>query len=78
MMISSLINYHSSNLTDSHKIRTKNIESIQNKAIRIILGCTSLTQTEYARSEVGLIGVEAEINEIAVLQMTRSLDTEDD
>lgn len=76
-MIRSLIDYHSVNLLDSKKTRTKKIASIQNNAIRIALGCTSSARTECARSKVGLSGVEVRIKEFAVLQLIRSIDTED-
>ena len=78
MMIRSVIDYHSSNIIDAKKSRTKKLESIQNSAIRIMLGCTTSARQECARAEVGLITAEARIKEIAALQIARSLDAQDD
>ncbi|KAG0717776.1 hypothetical protein GWK47_053768 [Chionoecetes opilio] len=77
-LVRSVIDYSSSTLTRLNKGKSKALEVIQNTAIRIILGCPRSTQQDSARHEIGLPPRTHRVQQMAALQIMRSLNTNDD
>ena len=77
-MIRSVIDYSASNLIGLSRNRARALETIQNNAIRIILGCPRTAKIETIRHEVNLPPITDRIKVTATLQIMRSLNTTDD